>query len=74
MFLRLGPAPPRVVLPTLPLPSLRPLLSLIPSAAGHGYVTAFVIKVVIGQLNATGALRSDIGPVKGTDTITPTHS
>jgi hypothetical protein len=52
------------------------LLSLLPSAAGHGYVAAFVTTVVLDQLNAKDAfcLTSDIGPVKGADNLrTPPH-
>ena len=60
----LSPTPPPTVVPALSLP----LSFRLP------HITAFVTTVVIDQLNATDALRSDVGPVKGTDTITRTQS
>jgi len=46
--------------------------TLLPSAAGHGYVTAFVIKVVMDQKNATerdGCPHIRYRPVRGARTV-----
>jgi hypothetical protein len=45
--------------------------TLLPSAAGRGYVTAFITTIVMDQIDSKDALRFDIGPVKGADIITP---